>query len=241
MPSRVEPCSDFGGGGREPRAWSREWSTPTAGAIVLTMTTVTDRPGGLVIQLPWSRPFTDDDVRAFQRLNPDLRTEVDAEGNLIVMAPAGSDSGRMNARAIRQLDQWAEREGSGLAFDSSAGFRLPVSSALRAPDAAWVRSERWQALTREQRKGFAPIAPDFVLELRSPTDSVSQLMDKMSEYLANGVRMGLLLDPDSRTVYAYREGEDKPETLQDPETVSCEPVLPGFSLDVRAVWQAGEA
>ncbi len=194
----------------------------------------------LAITFPPSRPFTDDAVLAIQALNEGLRFEVDREGRLVVVAPAGMESDAENLAAAAQVSNWARRDGTGVAFGASAGFRLPVTNSLRSPDAAWMPRERWRALSRQQRRKFGPVHPDFVIELRSPTDRLRDQLDKMREYLENGVRLGWLLDPRTRRVYVFREQSTEPEVLRDPETVSGDPVLPGFVLDVRAVWQAAE-
>jgi Uma2 family endonuclease len=121
--------------------------------------------------------------------NPDLRFELTAQQELVIMPPAGSETGRRNSKLNLRLAIWAETQGTGLTFGSSTGFTLP-NGAIRSPEASWIRQERWNALTKEQRVGFAPICPDFVVELRSPTDCLSELQDKMQEYLANGARFG---------------------------------------------------
>ena len=165
--------------------------------------------------------------------NPGLRLELTAEGELIAMPPTGTETGRRNSRITQRLMNWADGAG-GVVFDSSTGFTLP-NGAKRSPDAAWVKSERYDALTKVQKEGFAPVTPDFVLELRSPTDSLNVLEAKLEEYLANGARLGWLLDPQTRRVHVYRPGQAA-ELLEDPETVSGEDVLVGFELKVLEVW-----
>ena len=166
--------------------------------------------------------------------NPDFRIELTAQQELVIMPPTGSRTGRRNSRLTRYLDLWAEAEGSGIAFDSSTMFTLP-NGAIRSPDASWVRKERWDALTEDQQEGFAPLCPDFVVELRSRTDRLSDLHDKMQEYIDNGARLGWLIDPLDKRVYVYRPGQQL-ETLDDPATLSGDPVLPGFVLPVRELW-----
>jgi Uma2 family endonuclease len=166
--------------------------------------------------------------------NPDLRLELTAQQELVIMPPTGLESGRRNSRLIRRLDTWAEADGTGIVFDSSTLFTLP-NGAKRSPDASWVRRERWDALEQEQRQGFGLLCPDFVIELRSPSDRLKDLHEKMQEYLANGVQLGWLIDPLEKRVYIYRS--DQPVvTLEDPVTVSGDPVLPGFILPVRELW-----
>lgn len=170
----------------------------------------------------------------FCQLNPDLRIERTAEGDLVIMTPAGSESGRRNFSLALQLGRWCERDGTGIGFDSSAGFWLP-NGAERSPDASWIRRERWDALTADQREKFAPLAPDFVIELRSRTDRLAHLRDKMKEYADNGVRLGWLVDPVDRRVEVYRPGAE-PVVLDDPQTVSGDPELPGFTLELKPIW-----
>jgi Uma2 family endonuclease len=140
----------------------------------------------------------------------------------------------MNARLTRLLDVWAEEDGHGFVCDSSTIFTLP-SGAKRSPDVSWVRHERWEALTPEEQRGLSHLCPDFVLELRSPSDSVPNLQEKMEEYLGNGARLGWLIDPFERVVYIYRPGEAV-ERLDDPREVSGEPVLAGFVLQLGNIW-----
>ena len=166
--------------------------------------------------------------------NPDFQLELTAQGELVIMPPTGSETGRRNNRLAYRITAWADSDGSGVVFDSSTLFTLP-NGAKRSPDVSWVRRERWEALSREQREGFAPLCPDFVVELRSPTDRLKDLQEKMHEYIANGARLGWLIDPLEKRVYVYRP--DQPvEVLDDPPVVSGEPVLPGFVLPVRELW-----
>ncbi len=169
------------------------------------------------------------------RDNRDLRIELTAEGELIVMPPTGMKTGWRNARIIYCLIQWAEEDGTGLCFDSSTLFTLP-NGAKRSPDASWIKRVRLATLTEKEQEGFAPICPDFVIELRSPTDSLSALKEKMREYLDNGASLGWLIDPRRKRVYIYR-AQPPVESLDDPETISGDPVLPGFVFRVREIWQ----
>ena len=176
----------------------------------------------------------DDALFALCRANPDLRIERDHDGELIVMSPTGGETGRRNFRLTTKLGVWTERDGTGVGFDSSTGFVLP-NGAERAPDAAWVKRARWDALTDAQRRKFVPLVPDFVVELRSASDDLETLHTKMAEYVAQGARLGWLLDPVSKTVWIYRPGAEAHACL-DPETVSGEGVLPGFELRLAEVW-----
>jgi Uma2 family endonuclease len=166
--------------------------------------------------------------------NPDLQLELTAQGELVIMPPTGMETGRRNSTLTQRLANWAETDGTGVAFDSSTLFTLP-NGAKRSPDASWVRRERWDALPKEQRQGFGLLCPDFVVELRSPTDRLGDLREKPQEYIDNGARLGWLIDLLEKRVYVYRP--DQPvELLDDPPMVSGDPVLPGFVLHVRELW-----
>lgn len=189
---------------------------------------------GVVTLDAHSLRLTDDQFFQLCADNRDLRFEMTADGEMIIMTPTGTETGRKNSELNFQLRGWAKQDGTGEAFDSSTGFILP-NGAKRSPDAAWILKSRYEALLVEQREKLAPICPDFVIELRSRTDSLDDLHEKMREYIAQGARLGWLLDPPSRTVYVYRP--DTPvERLNQPEHVSGEPVLRGFVLDLREIW-----
>ncbi len=166
--------------------------------------------------------------------NRDLRLELTFEGELIIMPPAGSKTGLRNARLTQRLATWAETDGTGVCFDSSTGFTLPNGSQY-SPDSAWIRRARWDALTNEEQERFAPICPDFLIELRSHSDSLSRLQNKMQEYVKNGALLAWLIDPLKRQVYVYRPDHDM-EVLDDSETVSGEPILSGFILNLHELW-----
>jgi Uma2 family endonuclease len=173
----------------------------------------------------------------FQRIcrdNRDLRLELTSNGDLIIMPPTGSRTGQRNANLTRQLATWAQKDGTGVAFDSSTGFTLP-DEAILSPDASWVRRERWDALSEEEQEGFAPLCPDFVIELRSHSNMLKSLQDKMQEYMENRAQLAWLIDPVERRVYIYRTGEEV-ETLIDPATVSADPILRGFVLQLAELW-----
>src|SRR5215212_5061906 len=191
-------------------------------------------PFGVVLRLRPVIELSGDQLLELSSLNDDLRLELTAEGELVVMTPAGGESGRRNMRLAIRVGTWAEGDGTGLAFDSSTGFTLP-NGAIRAPDASWVERSRYEALTPEQREKYPPLCPAFVVELRSPSDALSTLQEKLADYIENGTRLGLLLDPACKRVYVYKPGEPVRE-LADPEEVSADPVLPGFVLKPREVW-----
>lgn len=180
------------------------------------------------------RVLTGEEFEQLCQDNRETRMELTAKGELILMPPTGSKTGLRNAKLTRHFGNWAEPNGTGVAFDSSSGFVLP-NGARRSPDVSWVKRERWDALTEEEQDGFAPLCPDFVIELRSRSDNLPPLEDKMLEYIANGAQMAWLIDPLRKRVYIYRPNRDA-EILEDPETVSGDPELPGFKLDVRELW-----
>ena len=176
-----------------------------------------------------------DDQHFFQlcRDNPELKFERNATGELIVMAPTGGETGRVNIQLAAELFNWNQRTDLGVCFDSSTGFKLP-SGAERSPDLAWIKKSRWLVLTPKQREVFPPIAPDFVLELRSPSDNRVTLQAKMREYMANGVRLGWLIDRPNQQVEIYRP-DRAVEGLTLPVTLDGENVLPGFRLELEPI------
>lgn len=171
----------------------------------------------------------------FCQANPDLRMELTCEGDVIIMPPTGSKSGQRNFGLLVQFGIWMQSDETGFGFDSSAGFTLP-NGAVRAPDLAWIRKERWDMLSEDEQEEFAPICPDFVVELLSRTDRLETIKDKMQEYIDNGAQLGWLIDPREKNIYIYRPGGEV-VCLSDPETISGDPVLPNFELDVRKLWE----
>ena len=178
--------------------------------------------------------LTGDKFDQLCRDNPDLRMELTAKGELILTSPTGSKTGLMNSEINRQVANWAKDDGTGLVFDSSTLFRLP-NGARRSPDVSWIKRDRWNALTREQQEDFAPLCPDFVIELRSRSDNLPPLEEKMLEYIANGAQAAWLIDPLRKRVYIYRTAR-KTEVLENPDIVSGDPELPGFILNIGNVW-----
>jgi Uma2 family endonuclease len=177
---------------------------------------------------------TDEQFELLCRENPELRLELTAQKELVIMPPTGFETGRRNSRFSRHLDTWAEADGTGIATDSSTLFILP-NGAKRSPDAAWVRLERLHTLTKDQREGPLSLCPDFVVELRSPNDRLTDLHEKMREYLDNGAQLGWLIDPFEKQVCVYRSGQPV-ETLDNPTSVSGDPILPGFVLSLNELW-----
>ncbi|MFB2878614.1 Uma2 family endonuclease [Floridanema aerugineum] len=189
----------------------------------------------IVLRMPPELQMTDEQFFEFCQINRDLQIERNKFGELLIMPPTGSDSGNREARIIQQLMNWADKDGTGIAFSSSAGFTLSTG-AERSPDASWIKLERWNSLTPEQQQKFAPICPDFVVELRSPSDNLKPLQEKMEEYMREpGIQLGWLIDRKNRQVYIYCPNQAV-EILDNPETVSGDRVLSGFVLNMNKVW-----
>jgi Uma2 family endonuclease len=178
--------------------------------------------------------LTDEQFFQLCQNHRDYRFERTALGELIIMPPTGGETGKSNFELSVQLGIWNKQNNLGVAFDSSTAFKLP-NGADRSPDASWVRKDRWDALTPKQREKFPPLCPDFVVELRSPSDSLKTLREKMQEYMDNQARLGWLLDRPNKRVEIYRQGRDV-EILQSPTTLSGEDVLPGFVLDLSEIF-----
>lgn len=177
--------------------------------------------------------LTDEQFFQLCQHNHDLRFERTASGELLIMSPTGGETSNRNFEIVVQLGIWNKKNNLGKGFDSSGGFTLP-NGAARSPDASWVKGERWEALTQEQRRKFLPLCPDFVVELCSPTDSLNQTQAKMQEYIDNGARLGWLIDAEARRVEVYRPNQDV-EILENPATLSGEDVLPGFVLYLQQI------
>ncbi|MBD2137561.1 Uma2 family endonuclease [Anabaena sp. FACHB-1237] len=189
----------------------------------------------LILHFPSSMLMTDKQFFQFCQENRDLRIERNKFGDISIMTPAGSETSNLNFNIAGQLYVWSQKDNTGICFDSSGGFKLSTG-AERSPDAAWIKLERWNNLTPEQQQKFAPICPDFVLELRVPCDNLQPLKDKMLEYMQEpGIQLGLLIDRKNRRVYIYRP-EQIEECLENPDTVNCDPILPGFVLNMAKIW-----
>ena len=171
----------------------------------------------------------------FCALNDDMRIELTAEGTIEIMPPLKGDAGAKEADIVIDLGIWARANGEGRVFGPNGTFTLP-SGAVRMPDASWVSNARYDTLTDEEKSDYTPLCPDFVVELRSRSDRLSVLQAKMEEYIANGARLGWLLDPLQRQAHIYRPNA-QPEILDNPESISADPELPGFTLDLKPIWQ----
>ncbi|HYN23893.1 MAG TPA: Uma2 family endonuclease [Pyrinomonadaceae bacterium] len=197
------------------------------------VTTEPSTPAVLALNVQ-SMGLTDEQFEKLCQDNPDLRIELTSKGELIIMPPTGMKTGWRNSKITGRLLEWTEKDGSGLSFDSSTLFTLPDGS-KRSPDALWIRGERVEKLSQEEQAGFAAIVPDFVIELRSPSDRWPVLEEKMLDYMRNGVQLAWLIDPTSRRVYIYRPNRPV-ETLDNPETVSAQPELATFTFNVQEIW-----
>ncbi|MDZ8030041.1 Uma2 family endonuclease [Nostoc sp. DedSLP04] len=195
----------------------------------------------LTVNFPSLVQMTNEQFYEFCQANGDLRIERTANGEVIIMPPAFSDTGNRNFNIAAQLGNWTEQDGTGIGFDSSTGFTLP-NGAMRSPDASWIELERWNALTDAQKASFAPICPSFVIELRSSSVGVARrrhrpikLQEKMQEYIDNGASLGWLIDRQNRKVYIYRPNREV-EILDNPEAVNGNPELPRFILRMGKIW-----
>ena len=184
---------------------------------------------------PVLKKLNDEDFFEFCQANREWRIERTSDGDIVIMPPTGGETGGLNFELTGVFRDWVKIDGTGKGFDSSTGFLLP-NGAERSPDLAWVRLSRWNALSEEQRKRFPPLCPDFVVELRSPSDSLAVLQDKMEEYIQNGAQLGWLIDPIEKKVYVYRS-QAQFDCLDNPDTLSGEPLLKGFTLDVKELWK----
>ncbi len=177
-----------------------------------------------------------DDEKFYQlcRNNPEINLERNKKGEIIIMSPTGCETGSYNAELIVEFGMWNRQKKLGKVFDSSTCFKLPKGS-NRSPDVAYIKIERWNKLTAEEKTKFSPIAPDFVLELMSPSDSLQDIQEKMAEYMDNGVTLGWLINPDKKQVEIYRQGQEK-EVLNNPQILSGEDILPDFTLDLTEIF-----
>ena len=189
----------------------------------------------IVLQMPPELQMTDEQFFEFCQINRGLRIERNKLGQISIMPPTGSETGNRNFNIALQLGIWAEQDSTGICFDSSTGFKLSTG-AERSPDACWIKLDRWNTLSPQQQQLFAPICPDFVVELRSSSDNLKPLQEKMVEYMQEpGIQLGWLIDRKHRKVYIYRPGLEV-ECLDNPATVNGEGVMPGFVLNMSKIW-----
>lgn len=188
----------------------------------------------IILKLPPSIAIAEEKFFELCQLNHDLRIERNHAGELIIMPPTGGTTGNRSGSIFAQLYFWSEKDGTGICFDSSTGFKL--ASGDKSPDASWMKLDRWNTLTEEQQDKFVPLCPDFVIELKSPSDNLQTLQAKMTEYMKEpGIKLGWLIDRKARKVYIYRP-DMTVECLDNPETISGDPILPGFVLNMSKIW-----
>ncbi len=188
----------------------------------------------LTLKIPPELELTADKFFTLCQANQDYSMERTAKGEIIIISPTGSETGNRNFDLIVQFGIWVRKDGTGIGFDSSTGFTLP-NGAIRSSDLAWMKLEKWNSIQAQEKVKFAPLCPDFVVELLSPSDSLKLTQDKLEEYMENGVSLGWLIDRPNRHVYIYRPGV-KVKCLKNPSSLSGEPLLPGFILDLTTIW-----
>lgn len=178
--------------------------------------------------------LTDKQFETLCRNHRDLKFELNKEGDLEIVPPTSPEAGWKNSELLTDVNNWSRKDKTGIVFDSSTMFTLP-NGAKRSPDVSWMTKEKWNSLSNKEKQTFSKIVPDFVIELRSPTDSLKPIQNKMAEYLENGVKLGWLIDPNEKKVHIYREN-GKIEILENPDLVSGENILKGFELNVSEIW-----
>jgi Uma2 family endonuclease len=189
----------------------------------------------LPVRLRFERPMTDEELMRFCAVNDPLRVEREPNGEILLMTPANIKTSKMNLRIGRLLDEWTEIDGRGVASGPDGGYTLPDGS-MRAPDAAWVERPRWDALSDAQQSSFAPLCPDFIIELRSPSDKLSAAKAKMQQWIANGAHLGWLIDPIEQSVSIYRPNQS-PEVHYHPTSVQGDGIMAGFELVMSRIWE----
>lgn len=188
----------------------------------------------MVLEILPNMIMTDDQFFDFCQLNRHFRIERNQIGDLFIMSPTDSETGQRSFNLIGELGIWTKQDGTGVGFGSSGGFTLP-NGAVRSPDAAWIKRTKWEIIPADKRKKFAPICPEFVVELRSDNDNLSTLKEKMQEYIDNGTQLAWLIDRKQRKVFIYRPNCGV-EELDNPQTLTGEDILPGFVLDLSEIW-----
>ena len=202
-------------------------------STTLTSEALATLPGMVVRLGPLRSRLTDEEFEKFCAQNPELRIEMTSEGVMIIMLPVTPEGSSRNFKLTGRFAAWAEADGTGVGFESSAGFTLP-NGAKRSPDVSWMPKERWDALTPEQRNEFTHICPDFVVELRSKTDRLRTLQNKMKEYIANGAQLGWLIDPIRHQAHVFH-ADSSVEILDHPQVITGEPLLPGLVLKLDSI------
>jgi Uma2 family endonuclease len=192
-----------------------------------------DAPATLILD-PTNR-LSDDEYFAFCMANPDLAIERTAEGEIVIVPPAGGESDNRNAYATSQLVVWTIQTGRGTFFGPTSQFVLPDGAAM-SPDVAWVSTERMASLTKKQRRQFMPVVPEFVIEVMSPGDRLRASQRKMRQWMSNGVELGWLIDADRRCVYVYRKGGEMRQ-VRDVSEIAGEGPIEGFVLDLTDIWE----
>jgi Uma2 family endonuclease len=188
----------------------------------------------LPVKIVPAAPLSDEELISFARANEPYRIEQNAEGEIIVMTPAGGETSSWEAYLTYALTRWAIETGNGISFSPSAGFRLPDKNLL-SPDASWMATDRWNSLSRQQQRGFSPLCPDFLIELRSPSGSACEVETKMAQWMSNGAQLAWLIGPIRKVAIVYCQGRE-PEMHQEPEFLEGEGPLSGFRLDARRFW-----
>jgi Uma2 family endonuclease len=180
----------------------------------------------------YSENMTDEELVEFCALNKELRIERDKHRNIIIMEPAGGSSGYFETEASGEICIWTKKNRKGIAFNSNTGFLLP-NGAMRSPDGCWISDERWQTVPDDQKDKFLPVVPDFIVEIRSPSDNLSQLQEKMEEWRENGARLAWLIDPEEKQVFIYRENGSMEHKAGLDGKLSGEGIMPGFEFDLK--------
>ena len=178
--------------------------------------------------------LTDEQFYQLCQDNRELRFERNSNGDMVIMPPTGGETSDRNSEINFQLRRWNKQYNLGKVFESSGGFKLPNGSD-RSPDSAWIPLEKWNSLTVKQRQKFLPLCPDFVIELRSPSDNLKSLQEKMREYIENGTKLGWLINRKDKQVEIYRQGKEV-EILNNPTTLSGETILVNFVLELEEIW-----
>lgn len=204
------------------------------GEISLLLAPLVATEPGFTLYLRPAFELDDDQFFDFCQVNRDFQIERTQEGEIIIMAPTGGETSSRNAEVVRQLANWAKKDSTGISFDSSGGFRLSQWE-MRAPDAAWIRRERYEALPPQDKKQFPPLCPDFVIELKSSTDRLKTLQTKMARWIESGAQLAWLIDPDTKRVHVYH-ANGAIDIVENADSLSGEPVLHGFVLDLTQIW-----